>query len=63
MNTTTPELLVSVERAGQMLGIGRSLAWQLVKDGTLPSAKISSRRLVSVRSLQEYAESLTEAAR
>jgi excisionase family DNA binding protein len=33
-------LLLTVEEAAERLGIGRSHAWRLVNDGTLPSVRL-----------------------
>lgn|GEM_PF-978426 len=40
------KLAVSVEQAGQMLGISRGLAYQMAKTGELPTVRIGQRRLV-----------------
>lgn len=42
-------LLLTVEEAAQHLGIGRSLAWRLVRQGALPSVRLG--RLVRVPQL------------
>lgn len=39
-------LAVTIERAGQLLGISRSLAYQMAKEGTIPTVKLGERRLV-----------------
>ena len=39
-------LLVSVERAGRELGIGRSLIYELLATQRLPSVKIGRRRFI-----------------
>lgn len=39
-------LAVTVEKAGQMLGISRNLAYQLVKEGKIPTIKVGKRRLL-----------------
>ena len=47
-------LAVTVEKAGQLLGISRNLAYQLAKSGELPTIKIGEkRRLVPVAKLEE----------
>ena len=52
--TTNEQLLLTVEEAARRLGIGRTLAWQLVRDGQLPSVRL--RRLVRVpaRALEDW---------
>jgi excisionase family DNA binding protein len=39
-------LAVTVEKAGQLLGISRNLAYQMAKTGDLPTVKIGKKRLV-----------------
>lgn len=36
---------VSVERAGTYCGVSRSLAYQMARDGSLPTIKLGSRRV------------------
>ena len=52
-------VLISVEQAADMLGIGRTLAWDLVNKGKIKSVKIGARRLVPVSALDEYVASLS----
>jgi excisionase family DNA binding protein len=51
-------LLVSVEEAAVMLGIGRTLCYELVITGQLESVMIKGRRLVVVASIHEFVERL-----
>ncbi len=44
--TTNERLLLTVEEAARRLGIGRTLAWRLVRSGQLPSVRLG--RLVRV---------------
>ena len=37
--TASERLLLTVEEAARRLGIGRSLAWRLVRSGELPSVR------------------------
>jgi excisionase family DNA binding protein len=39
-------LTLTVEQAGRLLGISRGLAYQGVRDGSIPSISIGRRRLV-----------------
>jgi excisionase family DNA binding protein len=50
---TNERLLLTVEEAAQRLGIGRTLAWQLVRDGQLPSVRLGRLVRVPVRGLEE----------
>jgi len=39
-------LLVSVERAARLLGLGRTFTWELVRDGRLETVRFGRRVLV-----------------
>jgi excisionase family DNA binding protein len=52
-------LLVSVPRAAQLLGIGLTLAWELVHAGAIPSLRLGRRALVSRAVLEELARAGT----
>jgi excisionase family DNA binding protein len=54
---------VSVEEAAALLGIGRTLAYQLVLAHELRSVKVGRRRLVIRASIEEYLSRLEEARR
>jgi excisionase family DNA binding protein len=45
---------VSVEEAGQLLGLGRSAAYEAARRGQLPSRKVGRRLLVPVPALLEW---------
>jgi len=47
-------VLVSVEAAAEMLGIGRTKCFELVHSEALQSVLIGKRRLVSVRAIEEF---------
>lgn len=49
-------LLVSVEEAARLLGLGRSAAYELLARGDLPRVKVGRRTLVPVRALSEWVE-------
>ncbi len=38
--------VVSIPEAGRMLGIGRSLAYKMAKEGTIPTLALGARRIV-----------------
>lgn len=55
------KLLVSVwPEAAEVLGVGRSTAFDLVASGQLASVRVGRRRLVPVSALREFAERLIE---
>jgi excisionase family DNA binding protein len=52
--TTTDRLLLTVEEAALRLGIGRSLAWRLVRSGELPSVRLGRLVRIPERALEEW---------
>lgn len=52
----------SVVEAARMLGIGRSVAYQLISSNALASVKHGKRRLVSAQSVENYATALLRSA-
>lgn len=50
-----PPLLVHVEEAARLLGIGRTLCWQMVRRGELQSVKIHGRVLIPRWALETVA--------
>jgi len=54
-------LLVSVEQAASILGIGRTRMFELVMGQMITSVKIGRRRLVVRRSLEEFIQRLVAA--
>ena len=57
------KLLVTVEDASEILGIGRTGAYELVMRGAIPSVKIGRRRLVVRAALAEYVQQLLDLQR
>lgn len=53
---------VSVEQAAHLLGIGRTVTYDLVLSGELRSVKIGRRRLVVRASIAEYVDRLERIA-
>jgi excisionase family DNA binding protein len=47
---------MSVEEASEALGISRSLAYELVRRGELPSLRLGRRIVVPVRALEDLVE-------
>lgn len=56
----TERLTMPVEEAGEMLGISRSLAYELVRRGELPSLRLGRRVVVPVRALEAMVEHASE---
>jgi len=50
----------SVEEAANVIGIGRTLAWSLVRSGELPSVRVAGRVLVRRRQLEEWLDTMPE---
>jgi excisionase family DNA binding protein len=59
MTNDHPRLL-RVDEAARLLGIGRSLAYDLIRTGRLRSIKIGSRRLVPIAAIDEAISALLE---
>jgi excisionase family DNA binding protein len=58
LETQPIRLTYSVEEAGDLLGIGRSLAYELAQEGTLPGVRHLGRRyVVSKQALDAWLES------
>lgn len=54
---TESKITVSVEEMAEMLGISRSVAYQLTKHGDFPVVRVSERRLIiPVKSLEKWLE-------
>ncbi|ROT25615.1 helix-turn-helix domain-containing protein [Micromonospora sp. HM5-17] len=54
--------VLRVEEAARALGIGRSLAYDLIRSGRLRSIKIGSRRLIPVSAIDEAIAAFMEDA-
>jgi excisionase family DNA binding protein len=53
-------ILVSVVEVAQMLSIGRTAAWQLVRKRKIKSVKIGRTRRVPIAAIQDYIERLMD---
>lgn len=51
-------LMVTAEEAAEMLGVGRSAVYDLMRSHALPSVKIGRSRRIPMASLREYVERL-----
>ena len=51
---TNERLLLTVEEAARRLGIGRSLAWALVRKGELPSVRLGRLVRIPARGLEDW---------
>ncbi len=56
MNFETKQLAVKPEEAFKMLGIGRSLGYNLINSGQLPSVRLGRRLLVPISGLERLLE-------
>lgn len=56
------KLLLTPEEAAELLGVGRSTVYDLLRLGLLPSVKIGRSRRVRVSSLRDYVATLEPAA-
>lgn len=53
-----PVLVPIWPEGGQALGIGRTLMFELVKNGDIATVSIGRRRLVPVQALRDFAQRL-----
>ena len=53
-------ILVSVAEAAQMLSIGRTAAWELVRKRKIRSVKIGRTRRVQIVAIQDYIQNLLD---
>lgn len=54
---TDNKMTVSVEEMASMLGISRSVAYQLIKEDGFPVIRVSERRLIiPIKSLERWLE-------
>jgi excisionase family DNA binding protein len=59
---STPRLAVSVEEAAEMLSLGRSSIFMLLKEGQLKSVKAGKRRLIPIVELEAFLARLAKGA-
>jgi excisionase family DNA binding protein len=52
-------LLVTVEEAARLLGIGRTTMFGLIGTGEVKSVRLGKRRLISRKSLEQFVEGLS----
>jgi excisionase family DNA binding protein len=52
--TTSERLLLTVEEAAERLGIGKTLAWELVWDGVLPSVRLGRCVRIPLQALEDW---------
>lgn len=52
-------LLLTAEEAAQVLGVGRTTVYGLLRTGQLDSVRIGSARRVSVQAIEEFVKRLT----
>lgn len=54
---TENKMTVSVDEMAKMLGISRSVAYQLIKERDFPVVRVSERRLIiPIKSLEKWLE-------
>ena len=59
----TDNMAYSVEEAAEQLGIGRTLAYELIREGRLSSIKLGNRRLVPHSDLVAFLDGLRHGTR
>ena len=58
--TTSDRLLLTVEEAARRLGIGKTLAWELVWAGVLPSVRLGRCVRIPLAALEAWITEQTE---
>lgn len=58
MNTPTDKYLLTVEEAAELLALGRTTVYALIRSGALNSVQVGRLRRVRPSDLQTFAESL-----
>ena len=56
-------LLYSTGQAAELLGIGKTGVFQLIKEGRIKSVKVFSRRLISRQAIEDFIAELNEEKR
>ena len=54
-----PKLMLTVEEAGELIGVSRTVMYDLIGDGSIQSVKIGSLRRVPRTALDAYVAGLT----
>lgn len=57
--TADQPLLVTVQEAARLLGIGRTTMFELIGSGGIKSIRLGRRRLISRRSLETFVDELS----
>ena len=52
------KLLYNIAEAGEIIGLKRSKMYMLINSGALKSVTVGTRRLITVKALEEFVESL-----
>jgi len=52
VRNNTDSLVLSVEQAGELLGLSRGLTYEAVRTGQIPSIRIGRRILIPIAALQ-----------
>ncbi len=60
-NTTEPAMLFAITEVADILGIGRTNVYALLKSGKLRSVKIGGRRLIPRTALEQFVTELETA--
>ncbi len=57
---TVEKMVYNIDEAAEQLGIGRTFAYQLIREGRLPSIKLGNRRLIAKADLEVFIENLRD---
>ena len=62
-NCNNPPLLVSINEAARIVGLGRSKFYTIIKQNELRLIKVGARSLVAMSDLQRFVEEKIEASK
>ncbi|QIG16449.1 helix-turn-helix domain-containing protein [Pseudomonas monteilii] len=54
MTQTTPTLAIGIDDAARAIGVSRSVIYEVVARGELPSFKLGRRRMILAKELETY---------
>lgn len=54
------KLVYSIQEVGELLGISKSYAYQLVRDGTIPSIKLGTKNIIPKERFHDWLREKTK---
>nr|WP_249671630.1 helix-turn-helix domain-containing protein [Pseudomonas sp. PIA16] len=60
LNTPQPPISVGVDEAARLIGVARSMFYEMIARGDIQTFKVGRRRLVRVKALEAYVRRLAK---